>query len=82
MSPLHDHDSDRTIAEHIESISMRRELDTQRLVSAMARRCWPGGRGDRSKPVASEWVRRWAPRSVGVLPPACSCALGRCGVCN
>jgi hypothetical protein len=77
-----DHYGDPQIEGHIESISNRAELDTERLVSAMLRRCWPGGAGDRSVPAALEWVRRWGPRRVGPVTHACSCEVGRCHVCN
>jgi hypothetical protein len=70
---------DRLIATHIQSI--RAQPDDQRLAWAMARRCWPGG-GDRTEPGAMPWLRLWGPRGLGVLPPACSCADGRCLVCN
>jgi len=48
----------------------------------MLRHSWPGGSRDRSEPVALEWVRRWGPRRIGALLPACSCTAGRCRVCN
>jgi hypothetical protein len=64
------------------SISTRTPSDTDRLSSAMSRRCWPGGTGDRTEAVALEWVRRWGPQAGGTLPPACLCGLGRCLVCN
>jgi len=44
--------------------------------------CWPGGIGDRTQAMALEWVRRWGPRSAGVVPPTCRCGGGHCGVCN
>jgi hypothetical protein len=77
-----DHPRDRRIVAHIQLISARAEPDTERLVSAILRDCWPGGAGDRTEPSALEWVRRWDPRHVGLLPPACSCKVGRCRVCN
>lgn len=76
------HPGDPRIAAHIESLSSRDEPDTDRLVSMMLRCCWPGGTGDRTESVALEWVRRWGPRRAGPVPPACSCATGRCPVCN
>jgi len=76
------HPGDQAIAAHIESVSARAESDTDRLVSAMLGRCWPGGTGDRTEAVALQWVRRWGPRVAGAVPPVCSCLAGRCGVCN
>jgi hypothetical protein len=76
------HPGDPGIVTHIESVSSRTESDTDRLMSAMSRGCWPGGMGDRTEPVAIEWVRRWGPRRAGLIPPACRCVVGHCGVCN
>jgi hypothetical protein len=70
------------IAAHIESVSARGDHETNRLVSAMLERSWPGGTGDRTEAVALEWVRRWGPRSAGMTAPACSCARGHCSTCN
>jgi hypothetical protein len=77
-----DRSPDPLIAAHIESISSRSESDTRRLIAAILRLSWPGDSGDRSEPGALEWVRRWGPRRVGPVPSACSCAAGRCRVCN
>jgi hypothetical protein len=73
---------DRFLAAHIESIATRTEPDTDQLVLRMLGRCWLGGSGDRSEPGALEWVRRWAPLVIVPVPLACSCALGRCRLCN
>jgi hypothetical protein len=70
------------IVAHIESISTRSQLDTDLLISAMLRHCWPSDSGDRIEPGALDWVRRWGPRRIGLIPPSCSCAQGRCRVCN
>ncbi len=77
-----DHPRDHRIAAHIESISSRAESDTERLISAMLGRCWPGDSGDRTEPGALEWLRRWGPRGLEPIPLVCSCAAGRCRVCN
>jgi hypothetical protein len=79
---MSDRSRDPQIEAHIEAISTRPEIESERLIATMLRRCWPGGAGDRSEPTALEWVRRWGPRRVGALPPACSCKAGRCRVCN
>jgi hypothetical protein len=73
---------DEGIAMYVESVSTRAQTDTDRLISAMLRSCWPGGTSDRTESGALEWVRRWGPRAVGAMPPVCSCADGRCPVCN
>jgi hypothetical protein len=73
---------DPQVEAHIQSISTRAQPESQRLVEAMLQRSWPGGSGDRSEPAALEWVRRWGPTCVGLIPFECSCAAGRCRVCN
>ncbi len=73
---------DPHIESHIESIATRAELDVERLIAAMVDRSWPGGGRDRRVPAALAWLRRWGPRGLAPLPPACSCAAGRCSVCN
>lgn len=73
---------DPEVLAHIESIYTRAEPETDRLVLAMLRGCWPGGTGDRTEAVALEWVRRWGPRRGGPIPSACRCTVGRCPVCN
>jgi hypothetical protein len=66
----------------VTAISGRSAHDTQRL-SAMLERCaWPGGHADRVQPSALEWVRRWGPGRLTSDPVDCSCAYGRCLVCN
>jgi hypothetical protein len=73
---------DQQMVAHIEWISTRAERDAQRLFSAMVGLCWPGGAGDRLEPGAVEWVRRWGPTGIAPITSACSCAAGRCRVCN
>jgi hypothetical protein len=72
---------DRLIADHIRSILARAEPDSRRLAAAMVHSCWPAG-GDRTEPAAIEWVRGWGPRGLAFLPVTCSCAAGRCRICN
>jgi len=73
---------DPQIEAHIESISSRAATDSERLVATMLRCCWPGGSNDRSEPIALEWVRQWGPTRGVLVPLACSCAAGRCRLCN
>jgi hypothetical protein len=67
---------------HIESVAYRGEAETRRLMFMLRRHCWPGGSGDRSDPVALEWVRRWGPKTLTEISQSCSCPHGRCTVCN
>ncbi len=82
VSVMEAHPGDAGIAAHIELVSSRAETDTDRLAATMLRFCWPGGMGDRTNLVALEWVRSWGPRRAGPVPPACSCVVGHCRVCN
>ena len=50
---------------------------------ALLDRTWPSGHCDVARPGATEWVRRWTPaRGTDAALAACSCAVGRCAVCN
>jgi len=74
--------ADRGVPALIEAIAGRGAHESERLAATMLGRCWPGGMGDRSEVAALEWVRRWGPRSAGVMPPACRCAAQSCTICN
>jgi hypothetical protein len=73
---------DDALAAHIESIAARNDFTAGRLARMLARHAWPGGGSDHHSPAAVEWVRRWGPRGLTPLAPECSCAQGRCAVCN
>ena len=75
-------DRDPQIEAHITSVAARTEGETDGLVSAAVRECWPGGAADRTEPWALEWVRRWGPSRSVARVLQCSCAQGRCAVCN
>jgi hypothetical protein len=66
---------------HIASIAARSDAETAQLTAMMHRRCWPGG-ADRTQRAALGWVRRWRPSRGGAGLALCSCAHGRCAVCN
>jgi hypothetical protein len=70
------------IAAHITAIAGRTHAQGELLSGMLTKHSWPGGRSDHSKPAAHAWLRRWRPK--GPLPAliACSCAGGRCEVCN
>jgi hypothetical protein len=65
----------------IASLAARGRDETAQLATALRRGCWPGG-SDRTDPNAREWVRRWGPRGLTPATQGCSCADGRCAVCN
>jgi hypothetical protein len=75
------HDEDR-IREHIATVIARDDAETQSLIRRFQRACWPGGSHDRIEPSARNWLQRWRPASAAGPVPSCSCAHGRCAVCN
>jgi hypothetical protein len=73
------------VRQHIELVQSRSpdgENAPLEVAERLAVECWPGGCADRSEPAALKWLRRWRPTSSAVSPPACSCATGRCRICN
>ena len=68
------HHGPMSIAALIESIERQSPLDAWRLAVRAP--------NDRTHPVALEWVRRWGPSRLFEVPLECSCAQGRCAVCN
>jgi len=75
MSPADPH----LVARVIEAIGERTDAQGAALATALAARWSPP---DRHDPAAREWLRRWSPRPAHFPPPPCSCAAGRCLVCN
>jgi hypothetical protein len=67
---------------HIESVGPLGHRDSRRLASLMLSACWPGGPEDRTERVALDWLRQWHPEPLQAQLPACSCATGRCVLCN
>lgn len=80
--PPNDAPREADVAAIAESIATRSRRQTEQLIDRLVGSTWPGGLGDRSERGALEWVRRWAPKPVDALGPECSCAGGRCGLCN
>jgi len=68
---------------HIKSVSpFGSNTDQHRLTSVLAGVCWPGGPEDRIEPVALEWLRHWQPEQLTLELSECTCATGRCVICN
>lgn len=65
----------------VASIDERSALDTERLITMLCGRSWPGG-SDRTERAALEWVKRWGPSRITAQLAECSCLQGRCSVCN
>jgi hypothetical protein len=67
---------------HIAAYTRRTAADHDRLAAFLRGRCWPGGSGDRTEPVARGWLRQWGPGHAPAVAPACTCAHGLCALCN
>jgi hypothetical protein len=70
---------ERLVARVVEAISEQTEAQGAALAAALAARWSPP---DRHDPTAIQWLAHWSPRPAHFPPPACSCAAGRCLVCN
>ena len=79
---MHESPQDALLVALIDSVRSRSDVQTAALGASLQRRCWPGGTADRTEPAALPWVRRWGPAQITPRPPECSCAMGRCPVCN
>jgi hypothetical protein len=73
---------DNELRTHIEELNRPPAPGRQSLTARVFASCWPGGSEDRSHKAALEWVRRWRPERVRTETPVCSCATGRCALCN
>lgn len=69
-----------TLAPHIRAAA-RPDAETTRLLEHLATVAWPGGPADHTDPVARGWLRFAGPGRP-VTTPACTCASGRCRICN
>lgn len=65
-----------------EQIERAAEQERPATIARIVVKCWPGGTADRAEPVALGWLRLWRPDTAALVLPACSCAAGRCTVCN
>ncbi|MDQ3936818.1 MAG: hypothetical protein M3340_19545 [Actinomycetota bacterium] len=75
-------DDPALVLAHVNALGLRSPSEAMALLESLHARCWPGGADDRLDRVAVEWVRRWAPSTLAAARVTCSCADGRCAVCN
>ena len=66
----------------VDAIATRTVRETDGLTTMLRSWCWPGGGADTREPGAVEWLLRWGPDGQSKQPLDCSCAAGRCFVCN
>jgi hypothetical protein len=69
----------RLVARVVEAITHRTDLQEAVLAAALAAR-WSST--DRHEPAGLEMLRRQALEPIRFRVPACSCAAGRCLICN
>jgi hypothetical protein len=75
--------NDDRIPAHIEAVGAQAKGQTPGLLSGLAHGLWPGGTADRRpESFALQLLRRWGPSSPTPVFLPCSCAAGRCAVCN
>ena len=75
-------DDPALVMRHVRRLGRQAPESADHLAQALLDRCWPGGADDRLDPVAIEWVRRWRRTTLAAAQVDCSCADGRCGICN
>ena len=64
------------------SLAARTQAETVILTARLRERCWPGG-DDHTDALAREWLRRrGSAAGPEPSPEGCTCATGRCSVCN
>lgn len=74
--------NDNDIRAHILAATSVTPAEAVGLTTRMVRACWPGGAEDHYQPASLEWLRYWRPQRFAAEIPTCSCATGRCTVCN
>lgn len=69
----------RLVARLVTVFEERTQAQGDLLAATLAAR-WSAS--DRHEPAAHEWLRRWRPKPATFIAPVCTCAAGRCLVCN
>jgi hypothetical protein len=69
------------LADLIASLAAGGRADAARLALALRRSCWPGD-GEGTDALARHRLRRSGPRAFTPVVLACTCAAGRCRLCN
>jgi hypothetical protein len=79
---MEDHPLRATAIAHIAASARRTPVDHERLASVLRSWCWPGGLPDRTEPAGRAWMRQAEPACLDTVALECTCARGRCTVCN
>jgi hypothetical protein len=70
---------ERLVARVVQVLEERTPAQGELLAATLAAR-WSAS--DRHEPTAHEWLRRWTPKTAHFVTPMCTCAAGRCRICN
>jgi hypothetical protein len=73
------HADQRLVARLVTVLGERTQAQGDLLAATLADR-WSAS--DRLEPEAHEWLQHWTPKAATFVAPACTCAAGRCLVCN
>jgi hypothetical protein len=69
----------RLVARLVTTLAERSPAQGEILAATLAAR-WSAS--DRHEPAAHEWLCHWTPKHAHFITPACTCAAGRCRLCN
>jgi hypothetical protein len=73
-------DPDQRLVSRLVTVLQERTQAQGDLLAATLAARWSAS--DRHEPAAHEWLRRWTPKPATFIAPPCTCAAGRCLVCN
>jgi hypothetical protein len=76
-------DAHRDRVHHLIGIAERETRDGRAgLADSLHRWCWPNGGADRTDPAGRGRIHRLGPELLDELDVDCTCADGRCTLCN
>jgi hypothetical protein len=73
-------DPDRRLVARLVTVLHERTQAQGDLLAATLAARWSAS--DRHLPESHEWLKHWTPKPATFIAPACTCAAGRCLVCN
>ena len=73
-------DPDHRLVERIVTVLSERTPAQGELLAATLAARWSAS--DRHEPEGNEWLKRWTPKPATFVTPKCTCAAGRCLICN
>ena len=79
---MEDHPLRARAEAHIAAASRRTAEDNNRLTAILRGWCWPGGPEDTTDAIARNLVRSRGPAFLTKVALECTCAQGRCALCN